>query len=363
MTRGFVYAQVGNADKEGQHDRRCRSTVGRSVMRDLIYKTGLASLGYAAACLRMRKPTVFCFHSVSAGNGGLPSPMAVSSRFIASLVSYLRQVEVPVLSLGDGLSRIQAGDPRPFVALTFDDGYRDNYHNLYPLMLRHRLPFTIFVTTGLVDREMPMWWDVVERLGGGSARNLGHGSNPGCAGLTDQFKRLDVEGQRRLVSDLARRLPAVSERQAYDMALTWPMLREMLASGLLTVGAHTRFHSLLGRLDSDGVRSELLDGRRRLEEQLDIAVPFLAYPFGQPDEVGAKTYDIAARAGFTAAFTTEARPLRASDTRRPFRIPRILLSHKAQRSRIAAAYMSGLPARLKNAVNMISPGGQEGSYA
>lgn len=325
-------------------------------MRDLIYQAGLASLGYAAALLRMRRPTIFCFHSVTGDDDPEPGPMAVSVHFIDALARELRRADIPIVSLQDAVSRIGAGDDRPFVVLTFDDGYRDNYFNLFPLMARHGLPFTIFVTTGLVDREMPMWWDVVERLCDGEEGTAG-------AELTRQFRSLGVGGQRLLVRELAARHPRITEADAYAQALTWPMLREMLASGLLTVGAHTRLHPLLASLAPGEIRRELVDGRARIEQQLDCAVPFLAYPFGQPHEVGEDAVAIARQAGFAAAFTTRARPLRASDAGRPFELPRILLARKAQRSGIAAAYMSGAPARLKQVAARIAAGPRHGRVA
>lgn len=48
--------------------------------------------------------------------------------------------------------------------LTFDDGYRDNYEIAYPILKKFDVPFTIFVTTGLIDRTrtLPTWWHVLE---------------------------------------------------------------------------------------------------------------------------------------------------------------------------------------------------------
>ena len=62
--------------------------------------------------------------------------------------------------------------------------------------------------------------------------------------------------------------------------------------------------------------------------------------------IGAHAADVAGRAGYEAAFTTEARTIEAGDADRTLLLPRVLLSSKAVHPNIALAYMSGLPARL-----------------
>jgi hypothetical protein len=50
------------------------------------------------------------------------------------------------------------------VAITFDDGYAGNLHVAYPVLRHHAVPFTVYVTTGFMDREVRVWWYGLERL-------------------------------------------------------------------------------------------------------------------------------------------------------------------------------------------------------
>ena len=281
--------------------------------------------------------------------------MAVSAAYLERLILDLRARRIPVISLSDAVTRIGNGDTEPFVVLTFDDGYRDNYENLFPLMVRLRAPFTIFVTTGLVDQTIPMWWESLERMGvpDGAAAIGKTAARSGAFSLeelTEQFRSLDPTGQCALLSAMARTNVGIVERDAYERSLTWPMLRGMAATGLLTVGSHTRHHPMLSRLTRDEVRSELSGSRQRLEQELDVPVDYIAYPYGQPWEVGPFAEDVARELGFRAAFSTIARPLAKGDDAAMFNLPRILLSNKAQSSNIALGYMSGLPAVAKRMV-------------
>ena len=65
-----------------------------------------------------------------------------------------------VMPLEELMERNRMGDVPPrAVAITFDDGYRDNYEFAFPVLRRYRLPATIFVTTGAIDNCDVLWHD------------------------------------------------------------------------------------------------------------------------------------------------------------------------------------------------------------
>ncbi len=54
-----------------------------------------------------------------------------------------------VVSLDAALDRLDAGDARPSVVLTFDDGFDDVHANAWPLLKERGLPFTVYLASGL----------------------------------------------------------------------------------------------------------------------------------------------------------------------------------------------------------------------
>lgn len=311
-------------------------------MMNVLYKTVLGGIGAAARVSGALRPSIFCFHSVRPSGGqGFRSQLSVDDAFIEGLIRSLRKLSIPILPLGEAVRRVRAADLRPFVVLTFDDGYIDNYTTLYPVMKRWHVPFTIFVTTGLVDGTTAMWWDALERLAG-----KGAGGADATWDLAARFKSGTLSERADLLAALIRAHPKQAVGLPPRASLSWQMLGEMAQSGLLTVGAHSMSHPMLAHLDPQEIGAEFSGSRSRLEEMLDTPVRFMAYPYGQDWEIGPHAAAAAAAAGYEAAFTTHARTLAADDADRVFLLPRVLLSSKAVHPDIALAYMSGVPARL-----------------
>ena len=71
---------------------------------------------------------------------------------------WLRKQGVELVSLDDAVQRLSAARERPFAAFTFDDGYADNLTHALPVMERFGAPFTVYVTTGMVTRDIDAWW-------------------------------------------------------------------------------------------------------------------------------------------------------------------------------------------------------------
>jgi len=266
---------------------------------------------------------------------GNPGLTITADRF-AALVETLRSEGYEPVTLDAALARFAAPEPGPrFACLTFDDGYRDNYELLYPSLCRLSVPATIYVTTGFVDGDTPVWWYGVEAvLAGRPALELE------LAGRRHSFPATDPVSRdaafRRACALLRQATPAARDQAvarlerdySLDFAairrermMTWEMMREMAASGRVEFGAHSVTHPELSGLPDSEARREMARSRQRAEEMLGRPVRHFAYPYGDPPAVSARTVALARDCGYASAVLAYGGPLRAGAL--PHALPRI----------------------------------------
>lgn len=223
---------------------------------------------------RPHRRVVLVYHSIHPSSWDFSSP----PELFESHLEWLRD-ECEVVPLRD-LIASRSGEPpaKPLVALTFDDGYEDNHAHAMPLLARHGLPATFFVTAGLIDGDR----DVRERFG-----------------------------------TIVRRDPG-------DLRfMSWSQLREMTSAGM-EIGNHTYSHRNLARLAPAEVDEEVGRARSLLSEHLGTDVDLFAYPFGRPRVHFTPSVErIVEQHGHAIGLAAMYRQVRASDPL--LRIPRFFV--------------------------------------
>jgi peptidoglycan/xylan/chitin deacetylase (PgdA/CDA1 family) len=157
-----------------------------------------------------------------------------------------------VRPLAEVVHLIRSGRPVPnrTVAITFDDCYRDNLPAAR-VLAGYDLPATFFIPTAFVGTEHVFAWD--------------HG------------------------------LPRMPN-------LSWDDLREMVRLGF-DIGSHTHTHPDLGVISPAEALREVTESKRILEERLQRPVRWIAYPFGQPNNLRPEIVPLIQQAGYEACFS------------------------------------------------------------
>ncbi|HYV15728.1 MAG TPA: polysaccharide deacetylase family protein [Conexibacter sp.] len=215
------------------------------------------------------------------------------------------------------LPAVAAAGRGRFVLLTFDDGYRDNYEIAYPLLRRHRLEATFFLSTGFLDRPHIAWWDelawmvrtartaVVEPSEWlPQAVPLDGDREAAIAALVRAYKALQGDQDAPYLEHVAAATGAgrCTPAHADGMWMTWAMARE-LRDGGMTIGGHTVSHPLLARLSEAEQEREVGGCARRLREELDLPMRWFSYPVGSRDAFTPATQALLARHGVELAFS------------------------------------------------------------
>jgi peptidoglycan/xylan/chitin deacetylase (PgdA/CDA1 family) len=212
---------------------------------------------------------ILCYHNVTEPPG--------SARFKLLYVSpdkfdrqmwMMRRLGLRGVSVGEGVRRLNDGNSRGCVALSFDDGYADTLTTAAPLLKRYGFTATCYVVSGALGT----------------------------------YNRWDAE--------------YLQERKTL---MTREQVEQWVSAGM-EVGSHTSSHPRLHQLHKEQALQEINESRTTLCNLLGAPVEHFAYPFGQfADE----TVELVRHAGYLSAVTVLHGVARASDDR--YRLPRILV--------------------------------------
>lgn len=309
------------------------------------------------------KGTILMFHRVLAEpqptGYGPSTDLAVSREAFRGTVEYLRNSGHDIVSLDEALRRLRDKHARRFACLTFDDGYLDNYEVVYPLCRELEVPFTIYVTTGMIDGEVKLWWYGLEQIIEDNAtlhlpddfetKELPTRTPSEKAAAYDRIDtwmcRTTEQGRTQMIAHL---------EQAYDFdfaglsdgqAMTWAMVKELAENDIAEIAGHTVSHPALSKLPEAEARREIEQGREILQSRTGRPVRHFAYPFGGVAEAGEREFKICRELGFVTATTTRAGNLLAKHGDHPHSLPRIAV--------IASDTITTLKADLSGAPGMM----------
>jgi peptidoglycan/xylan/chitin deacetylase (PgdA/CDA1 family) len=197
--------------------------------------------------------------------------LAIDRRSFERFCEFFRR-HFRVISLRELVAKLERGESlNRHLAITFDDGYRDNFENAVPILEKLGLPATFFVVSQWIGSNVVPWWDA------------------------------DV-------------------RQPW---MTWDQVRELRRRGF-DVGSHTRTHSDLGSVTGPVALKEILGARLEIEEQLEERIDLFAYPYGGSEHISDANRELVKAAGFRCCCSCFGGVTRNGDD--PFDLHRIAVS-------------------------------------
>lgn len=325
------------ASKSARHPRRFLSTrmvVGRVRRRGATLcrraRHRLARAGRQVEVLPMR-PAVLMYHRIATDPVD-PWGLAVTPSRFNEQLQWLKEHRT-VLPLPEFARLLRSSSlSARAVAITFDDGYACNATTAAPLLEAHRVPATIFVTTGPIIAGEEFWWDDLQRivfgasterlnltvdvphlsveLGGplgGDAAWLS-GSAPGNTRqqafmeLWLAVRCLEPPAQAAALAELRDQAGMPVEPRESHRPMTVEQLKKLSRSNFVDVGCHTRTHPALTERPEAVQRAEIAGGRQACANLTGRLPSTFAYPFGDYDPA---TVELVREAGFEAGCTTD----------------------------------------------------------
>lgn len=281
-------------------------------------------LGRLAAWWHRNRPVILMYHGLTEDDRTLDWTQVHVADFERQL-RYLK-ANYRVVPLPELVAMIESGTIPPYTcAITFDDGYRSCYKYALPILKQFELPASIFITSGFLKgfagHKGFLWPDFVTVLLKSCGLQEIDLTNIGLKNydisepadlmktrnhICDYFKSVKAEKKDELIAHLSEmygeRVDA--DRFADYHSMSVDELRTMADDPLFTIGAHSRNHQILSRLDSTQLAEEVVECKRDLEAITGKPVTCFAYPNGRFQDIGEQTWRII-RQHYTFAVTTE----------------------------------------------------------
>jgi peptidoglycan/xylan/chitin deacetylase (PgdA/CDA1 family) len=302
----------------------------RRLLTRLLQKSGALS---AILKLREHAPapwlSILTYHRFPKHDGSEPFDDGVidttAEQFEEQLICLKKHFNIVGI---DELCAFAAGAtlPRNSVAITFDDGYLDNYQQALPILKRHDCKATFFVATSFVSERRIYWWDRAAYVVKHSSRSVlelhyptylrvelepdrGHAIYRLLRFVKDSSYSLDLQ---RFLDELSRATGVVWTRElelefAERLLMTWDHVRALRAAGM-DVQSHTRTHRILQTLSPSELSAELLGSRQDLQRELGEPARAIAYPVGRPLGASSPIRAALQQAGYEIGFTNGTGP-------------------------------------------------------
>lgn len=223
-----------------------------------------------------------------------------------------------IIPLGDMVQGLeQQDDMRGTVAITFDDGYENNFSRAAPILADFKAHATFFLATGYIGVERWMRSDLLERildqttvksvfvpmLGKDlSLQTLGE-KRLALNQIKAESKRRGPEQFDEALQSLKADLGDSAEPPSGDYRfMSWEQVRSLAASGM-AVGAHTVNHPILSTIPIESAIQEIRESREQIRQEVGHCSPIFCYPNGKEGEYPAPVVEYC-REHFSGALST-----------------------------------------------------------
>jgi len=223
-----------------------------------------------------------------------------------------------VVSLDEVVTTLQSGKSftKPTVVITIDDGYRDNYELLFPVLREHQIPGIIFLSTGIIGTNAKNWYDRLahailntsnlsvsikeifdnERFALGSIEE----KRRAYERIVEQLKDVTIDKRDQCLKYIAEDLGEINDNKT--LMLNWDEVR-MMRDVNISFGAHTHTHPILTQMPLEAAKRDILDSKKKIESELGMKVKHFAYPNGRRCDFNKELEQYCRQIGFSSIST------------------------------------------------------------
>jgi peptidoglycan/xylan/chitin deacetylase (PgdA/CDA1 family) len=288
-------------------------------------KQGISQASYYAGMLFPKRDEqrgdcvrILAYHRINDDQFSLPG-ISIRVRNFEQQMKFLRLCFDPI-SLEEAVNLLSRRERLPgrAVVVTFDDGYRDNYLNAWPLLRQLGIPATIFLSVEAIETGGILWFDLITE---GFRRTARREADLRCYGMRlyrwrsprerlaaaqeiiETGKRFPKEGRDCFVRGVLDLLGVPYEEAASRrLMMRWSDVVKMNEKGM-SFGSHGMSHTILSGLGKGELEREIALSKEIIRQRTGIDVKLFAYPNGGKEDFNEESIGLLRRYGYISACT------------------------------------------------------------
>jgi peptidoglycan/xylan/chitin deacetylase (PgdA/CDA1 family) len=276
--------------------------------------------------LNRQKIVILVYHGITSNNFFHPPWTLLPVSLFEKHIRFLKQ-HYKILPLGDVVSALNQKKvlPTNTAVVTFDDGYRNNFTNAFPILSKYGIPATIFLTAGYIGTRRLLPLDKAYLLCRDAQidyfQSRANNKHEPLSFRNDKERMLSYNRMAEILKKLS-----TSDQELYlkmfqeglgvtkfhtknaineDFRIvSWDEVITMRNSGWIEIGSHTVSHEILTNVPDKIAEKEIANSKSILEEYLNEPITLFAYPNGQESDFSENHIKILCRTGFSCSVTT-----------------------------------------------------------
>jgi len=312
-------------------------------IKNLIKKTtGLTYLNTLGKVQLRNHAVILMLHRVikNKNQARLPhnNPLCIDTETFNKLIIFLKK-HFEIVDLESAINSNHSLKPK--LTLTFDDGWKDNILHAYPILKKHNIPASVFLSTDYIGENKGFWWESIAKklwqsplsvnkehlLKSLNKYSISVNQNIFNTEKTNSKSLLILEFIQSLKDIEPQELNTLAERFFFDNtpdALDWSDVRLMEDSGLIKFGPHGAQHYILTGLDQSACEHDIMRSHAALNEHCARPLKIYCYPNGNNNSV---IQSLLSNLGYTHALSTQSGLI--STKQNEYCLPRIDVSQKS----------------------------------
>jgi len=297
----------------------------KDIIKNTIFKfCYYLGIFYLFRFLNRNKAIILIYHGVTSrivkgieNNGGHHTKVKIFEEQMKYLCKYYK-----IISMDSLIDQLKNKNIKPYsVVVTFDDGYKNNYTNAFPILNKYNIPATIFCSTNFINKQELFWWNKLEHAINNTKikkLELKIDENLYIIDLTNTKNKIsayinisymltkmnEVEKNKILTKFLQILCPPANTSENIDyLTLSWREIQKMKNKGI-SFGAHTSSHIILTKAPIDQAKEEIVSSKQKMEEKIGEQISCFSYPNGGIGDFNEDIKQILKDAHFLCAVTT-----------------------------------------------------------